>query len=165
MTKKMPQISSHARGLVKKTSVLSPQLGHCVYYVQTVDDAVSFFQSAFGFAVQATGMNGQYVELVTSAGSVIAVIAFAHTEIMPDFLKQKNPPIAIEETLALGLGNGGQLSLQVPLPVEAWVEKAVKAGATLLADVALQPWGHNVAFICTPFNLILELSDGGVKLN
>ncbi len=147
---------------MKKTLVLSPQLGHCVYYVQNVDNAVSFFQSAFGFTLQATGMNGQYVELVTSEEKIIA---FAHTAIMPDFLKQKNPPIAIEETLALGLGNGGQLSLQVPLPVEAWVEKAVNAGATLLADVALQPWGHNVAFICTPFNLILELSDGGVKLN
>jgi len=145
---------------VKKTSVLSPQLGHCVYYVQTVDDAVSFFQSAFGFAFQATGMEGQYVELVTSQG---VVIAFAHTEIMPDFLKQASPPVAIEATRVLGLGNGGQLSLQVPLPVEAWVEKAVKAGATLLADVALQPWGHNVAFICTPFNLILELSDGGIN--
>jgi uncharacterized glyoxalase superfamily protein PhnB len=145
---------------MKKASVLSPQLGHCVYYVQTVDSAVSFFQTVFGFTLQATGMEGQYVELVTSAGSVIA---FAHTAIMSDFLKQTSPPVAIEVTRALGLGNGGQLSLQVPLPVEAWVEKAVKAGATLLADVALQPWGHNVAFICTPFNLILELSDGGVN--
>ena len=139
--------------------VTTPQLGHCVYYVQNVDVAVAFFCDVFEFDIQATGMEGQYVELKTSAGEVLA---FAHTAIMPDFLQQPTPPVAIEETSALGLGNGGQLSLQVPLPVEAWVEKAVKAGATLLADVALQPWGHNVAFIRTPFNLILELSDGGV---
>ena len=144
---------------MKKPAIASPQLGHCVYYVQNVDDAVSFFTDVFGFAIQATGMEGQYVELITSEGKVIA---FAHTAIMPDFLHQPNPPVAIEATKALGIGNGGQLSLQVPLPLAAWVEKAVNAGATLLADAALQPWGHTVAFICTPFNLILELSDGGV---
>jgi uncharacterized glyoxalase superfamily protein PhnB len=144
---------------VQKSVVLTPQLGHLVYYVQNVDVAVVFFQRVFGFDIQATGMEGQYVELVSSSRQVLA---FAHTAIMPDFLKQPIPPVAIEETMSLGLGNGSQLSLQVPLPVEAWVKKAIEAGAELLAPVGLQPWGHNVAFVCTPFNLILELSDGGV---
>jgi catechol 2,3-dioxygenase-like lactoylglutathione lyase family enzyme len=141
-------------------AVTTPQLGHYVYYVEDVALAVAFFQSVFGFALHATGMAGRYVELITTANKIIA---FAHTSIMVDFLHQKEPPVAIEATAILGLGNGGQLSLQVPLPVEAWVEKSLQAGATLLANVALQPWGHHVAFINTPFNLILELSDGGVQ--
>jgi catechol 2,3-dioxygenase-like lactoylglutathione lyase family enzyme len=137
--------------------LLLPRLGHLVYYVQAVEEAVSFFETVFGWHVHARGMNNRYVELKTTSEQILG---FAHVGLMPDFLGIT--PVALEATKPLGVGYGGQVSVTVPSPVEDWMQKAIASGAIQLAPVTLQPWGHWAGFVVTPFNVVLELSDGGL---
>lgn len=138
-------------------TTLLPRLGHLVYYVQEVEAAVAFFVTVFGWQVHARSMNNQYVELITPSQQILGI---AFVGLMPEFLGVT--PVALEATKPLGVGYGGQVSVTVPAPVEHWMTQAIAAGATQLAPVTLQPWGHRAGFVVTPFNVVLELSDGGL---
>jgi lactoylglutathione lyase len=126
------------------------KLGHVVFYVRELEPVLRFMQVVLDWTPSLIAPDTTYVEYCIEG----KVLAFACVSIMPTYLGVE--PLALEALAPLGLGHGGQLSVVVA-DLTSVADKAVAAGATIIKPPNVMPWGHTVAFVLTPFNLLLEL--------
>ncbi len=123
------------------------KLGYVIVYVADVAASLSFFERAFGLTRRFLHESGDYGELETGA----TTLAFAdHTtargNLGHDYVRadQSAQPLGTE----LGL---------TCADVASTCERAVQAGATLLAAPVTKPWGQTVAYVRCPDGSLVEL--------
>jgi lactoylglutathione lyase len=112
------------------------RFGATVLYVNDVPAALEFYRRAFGFETRFFDEALQFGELNTGS----AALAFAShglgESLMPG---QYMPPVD-------GRPGGVEIAFFVD-DVPATVAKAIDAGAAVLAEPRLMPWGQTVAYV------------------
>ena len=127
----------------------SVSLGYVILYVKDVSATLDFYKEAFGLSIRFfNDDNGMaYGELETGA----ARLAFASLTLANLHLQQEvvaaspdKPPLGFEVAL-------------VTTDVPALFTQAVKAGATVLSEPSVKPWGQTVAYLRDTDGHIVEL--------
>ena len=124
------------------------RLGYVIAYVPDVSATASFYEAAFGLQVRFAHDSGTYTEMATGS----TVLAFAEDEVAagsngvnhrrsnPD-----DPPPCVSITLV-----AQELD-------DAW-ERAVAAGAQVVARPEAKPWGQHVGHLRDLNGLLVELA-------
>ena len=122
------------------------RFGYTIAYVDDVDDALTFFERAFGIERRFVDPSGDYGELDTGD----TVLAFANHQ-----LGQSNFPAGY----AKGTPDrpmGVEIAL-VTDDVNTVHIKALEHGAKELRGPVEKPWGQTVSYVATPFGVLLEI--------
>ena len=124
------------------------RLGWVIVYVSSVEQALAFYERAFGLARKFIDETGNFGELDTGA----TTLAFLSEQIAGSSLEGgfqraplDGPPCNIELCLVFD-------------DVEAAHAHAVSAGCVPLKAPALKPWGQTVAYVRDPFGTLIELA-------
>ena len=104
-----------------------------ILYVPDVPAAVAFYEAAFGLERSAVEPSKEYMELHGDG----AGLAFAHESMRP-------AAAAFEVWLA-------------DEDVAEAVRRAVEAGAELVKEPEIKPWGQTVAYVRDPHGVLVEL--------
>jgi uncharacterized glyoxalase superfamily protein PhnB len=133
----------------KTMSTPSASLGYVILYVKDVPASLAFYEEAFGLSRRFFhDDNGKaYGELETGA----ARLAFASLELAKTHLKQEIVA-ASPDKAPLGF----EIALVTP-DVPALFARAVKAGATVVSEPAVKPWGQTVAYLRDKAGHLVEL--------
>ncbi|MBA4341276.1 MAG: glyoxalase [Methylibium sp.] len=123
------------------------KFAYTIVYVADVAASLDFFERAFGLARRFLHESGAYGELETGG----TALAFCQHETARDSLgcdylaADASPrPLGIE----LGLATAD---------VQAAFERAVRAGAAVVAAPLTKPWGQTVAYVRCPDGSLVEL--------
>jgi catechol 2,3-dioxygenase-like lactoylglutathione lyase family enzyme len=127
--------------------VIDMHFAYTIVYVADVEKSLAFFEQAFGLKRRFVAPGGGYGELQTGG----TTLSFAQHDTARGNLGQdyvaadaSKPPLGME----IGL---------VATDVAAACERAVAAGATLLAPPKVKPWGQTVAYVRCPDGTLVEL--------
>ena len=124
------------------------RLGWVIVYVPSVEQALAFYEQAFGLARKFVAEGGSFGELDTGATTLAFVSEeLADTNFEGGFQRgaAEAPPYNVELALVFD-------------DVAAAFEHAVRTGATALKAPALKPWGQTVAYVRDPFGTLVELA-------
>ena len=123
-----------------------PTFTYTILYVNDVKTTLEFYQKAFGFAEKFITPEGDYGELDTG----VTTLAFANYSVA------EYNGVEIQKVA----------SGDVPLPVEiafvvedvtAAFATATVAGATVVTEPALKPWGQTVSYVRDNNGFLVEL--------
>jgi lactoylglutathione lyase len=120
------------------------EFGYTILYVENVASTLSFYQNAFGLTQRFLHESGDYGELETGA----TALAFASRGMLRDMHKNPHPPNPDAPTF--------EIALTTDQVAEA-VKRAVDAGATLVQDVEVMPWGQTIAYVRDLNGFLVEL--------
>lgn len=123
------------------------KFGYTISYVADVAASLAFYERAFGLERRFLHESGGYGELDTGATVLgFADHATARGNLGHDYVAgdRSAQPLGMEVAL-------------VTDDVPAACERAVAAGATLLAPPAAKPWGQTVAYLRCPDGTLVEL--------
>ncbi|MBT9525307.1 MAG: VOC family protein [Rhizobacter sp.] len=123
------------------------KLGYTIVYVSDVAASLAFFERAFGLPTRFLHESGTYGEVETGATTLsFAQHATARDNLGHDYVAADTSaqPLGVE----IGLVTGD---------VAAACQRAVQAGATLLAAPSTKPWGQTVAYVRCPDGTLVEL--------
>lgn len=120
---------------------------YTIAYVPDVEASLAFFERAFGLKRRFVAPGGGYGELETGA----TALAFAQHDtargnLGHDYVAADRSPAPLGVEIGL-----------IATDVAAACERAVAAGATLLAAPRLKPWGQTVAYVRCPDGVLVEL--------
>ena len=122
------------------------KLGYIILYVPKVDEAVAFYEAAFGLKCRFAHEGGDYAEIETGE----TALAFASEELAEShgFAYRKTTtdqdPPSVE--LALVTDN-----------VQAAFDQAIAAGASAAKPPTKQPWGQTVSYVRDQNGYIVEI--------
>ena len=123
------------------------KFGYAINYVSDVDDALSFFETAFGMKRKVITEEKDYGELDTGE----AVLSFASHELGKSNFQggyvsasESEKPLGVEITL-------------VTDDVALAHSNAIKFGAVELKAPESKPWGQVVSYVRCPSGTLLEL--------
>jgi lactoylglutathione lyase len=122
------------------------KLGYVVIYVGDVEASLGFFEKAFGLQRGFVAEGGGYGELATGA----TTLSFARHDIARGSVSRY--VVAADSELPLGMEVG-----LVTSDVPAACDRAVAAGARLVHEPVLKPWGQTVAYVRAPDGTLVEL--------
>ncbi len=123
------------------------RFAYTIVYVADVAASLDVFERAFGLSRRFLHPSGSYGELETGATALaFADHATARANVGSDHVA------ADASALPLGIEIGF-----VTDDVGAACDRAVAAGATLLAAPATKPWGQTVAYVRCPDGTLVEL--------
>jgi lactoylglutathione lyase len=124
------------------------RLGWVIVYVPSVEQALAFYERAFGLARKFLHDSGSFGELDTGA----TTLAFASEELGDSHFEggfqhasPAAPPYNVEMCLVFD-------------DVASAYERAVGAGASPLAPPEVKPWGQTVAYVRDVFGTLVELA-------
>lgn len=123
------------------------RFGYTILYVKSVEDAVAFYERAFGLRRRMVTDAGEYGEMETGS----TTLAFAAAAFVPDLAGVPFEAAAPERAAP---------PLEIALvtdDVEAAFERATAAGAVALKPPARKPWGQLVAYLRDPDGFLVEL--------
>lgn len=120
---------------------------YTIAYVPDPAAALQFYEAAFGLERRFLSEEGDYGELVTEG----VTLAFASHELGAGNIEGGFEPLNSERPVAIEIGF-------VTDDVSAALAKAVAAGAVLLTEPRVKPWGQTVAWVRDPFGLVVELA-------
>ena len=128
------------------------KLAYTILYVKDVTKAVEFYEKAFGFARKFVTPENDYGEISTGETTLsFASTGLAKSNLKDGFIESNltNKPFGIE----IGFTTND---------VEETFKKAREAGAAIVEEPKVKPWGQTVAYvrdldgflveICTPMN-------------
>ncbi len=124
------------------------KFGYAILYVKDVDEAVSFYEEAFGLERRFVHESGQYAEMETGE----TALAFASED-----LGESNLLYGFRKNDSAELPAGIEIAL-VAEDVEAAFEAAVNAGATKIAGPKVKLWGQTVAYVRDPDGVLVEIA-------
>ena len=127
---------------------MTVRLGYVFIFVPDVPAAVEFFERAFGLECQYLDASGMFAELATGD----TVLAFAED----DYASSANG-IAHQRSGPAGASPGISFTF-VSDDVPADWQRAVDAGAEVVAAPAPKPWGQVVGYLRDPQGLIIEVA-------
>jgi catechol 2,3-dioxygenase-like lactoylglutathione lyase family enzyme len=123
------------------------QLRYVIVYVNDVPASLDFYERAFGLQRGFLHESGEFGELVTGETKLgFAHHATARSAVQHDYVAADRSPHP------LGMEVGFTVA-----DVPAACERAVQAGATLLAPPSVKPWGQTVAYVRCPDGSLVEL--------
>jgi len=123
------------------------KFAYTILYVQDVEKTIAFYEKAFGFTKKFITPDNSYGELLMGETTLsFASVTLASSNLKDGFTQSSlaNKPFGIE----IGFTTDN---------VEATVELAVKAGATILEDPRTKPWGQVVAYIRDLDGFLIEI--------
>lgn len=118
--------------------------GYTILYVENVAETLAFYEKAFGFKTKFLHESQDYGELDTGS----TTLSFSSIELMkqigknPHHNNAKNPSFEIAFT-----------TKDVPQALD----KAIKAGASLIQPAEDMPWGQTTAYVADNNNFLVEL--------
>ncbi len=121
------------------------RFGYTILYVADVERAVAFYEAAFGLVRRFVHESG-YAELETG-GTALAFATHSLARSNGVEFRESGPE---EPAPAVEVG-------LVTDDVPREVERAVSAGARLVAPPSEKPWGQTVAYIRDPDGFLVEL--------
>jgi lactoylglutathione lyase len=110
---------------------------YTILYVADVPQALAFYEQAFGLKPRFLHESEQYAEMETGA----TTIAWAAID-----LAKSNLPQGFQENNLANLPSGIEVGF-VTDEVEATFASAVKAGAAVVVEPKVKPWGQTVAYV------------------
>jgi len=113
------------------------KLAYTTLFVPSVDEALAFYEAAFGLRRRFVHESGQYAELDTGT----TALAFAAHDLARTIVKTPYRASARGEAPA-----GFELGLQTDDVPRAY-ERAVAAGAAPVSPPERMPWGQTVAYV------------------
>ena len=127
----------------------SVTLGYVILYVKDVSASLDFYKEAFGLSIRLfKDDNGiAYGELETgSARLAFANLKLANLHLLLEVVASSTdkPPLGFEIALVVA-------------DVPALYAQAVKAGATVVSEPSIKPWGQTVAYLRDKDGHIVEL--------
>lgn len=123
------------------------KFGYCIFYVESVDSTLRFFETAFQQKIRFLHESGMYGELETGE----TVLAFASHE-MGDANFGSEYRRLDQETKLVGM----EIAM-VTDDVASAFSRAIDAGATEISPPASKPWGQVVAYVKTPQGILVEI--------
>lgn len=123
------------------------KFAYTILYVRNVAESVAFYEKAFDLKPRFIHEGNQYAEMETG-GTALAftAIELAQSNLPNGFLPndRANPPAGIE----IGL-----VSEDVP----AAFEKVIQAGAIVVVEPKVKPWGQTVAYVRDLDGILIEI--------
>lgn len=123
------------------------KLGYTIVYVADVLAATKFYNTAFGLETQFIHESGDYAELATGD----TTLAFALHE-----LGDANFPQGYHRLAEMEMPAGFEIAF-ITDDVPKAVQDAVAAGAKLIAEPVVKPWGQTVGYVQAPDGMLIEL--------
>ena len=120
---------------------------YTIIYVSDVARAISFYETAFGLSRRFVADDGSYGEVDT--GSV--TLSFAS-----ESLGDKNLPGGYQRHTPDALPFAYEIAF-VTAGVETIVQQAIDAGARLVAEPTVKPWGQTVSYVRDPDGVLIEI--------
>jgi lactoylglutathione lyase len=120
-------------------------LGYVILFVKDVSASLTFYEEAFGLSRRLFMDNEgkAYGELETGAARLaFASLALANEQVVTT--SPEKPPLSFEVALTTA-------------DVPALYARAVKAGATVVKEPAVQPWGQTVGYLRDKDGHLVEL--------
>jgi len=118
------------------------KFAYTILYVEDVATTLDFYSRAFGIEHKMLHEAGDYGELQTGE----TTLAFASRQMLQDMGKTPAAPSNPTFEIALTTDN-----------VEAAVERAVAAGATLVDAPKAMPWGQTIAYVSDNSGFMVEI--------
>ncbi len=123
------------------------KFGYTIFYVQSVEETIQFYEAAFGFNRIFLTPEKDYGELSTGG----TTLAFASIELGKSNFKNGFHPID-ETPKPVGM----ELAF-VTEDIENDFQKAIDAGARSYENVTAKPWGQKVGYVLDNNGIIIEL--------
>ncbi|HTI33859.1 MAG TPA: VOC family protein [Miltoncostaea sp.] len=123
------------------------RLGWVIVYVPAVEDAIAFYERAFGLERTFIDPSGTFGQLATGD----TALAFAH-----ESLAVGNFPGGVRAGDLAGQPSNVELALVFDDPLAAF-EAAVGAGCTALAPPEEKPHGQVVGWVRDPWGTLIEV--------
>jgi catechol 2,3-dioxygenase-like lactoylglutathione lyase family enzyme len=123
------------------------QFAYTITYVADVEASLAFFEQAFGLKRRFVAPGAVYGELDTGGTALaFAQHGMARSSLGRDYVAAdaSAAPLGVE----IGL---------TTTDVAAACERAVQAGAKLLAPPTVKPWGQTVAYVRCPDGTLVEV--------
>lgn len=113
------------------------KFSYTILYVSDVDRAVTFYEQAFGLKQRFIHESGQYAEMETDS----TTLAFAAND-----LAKSNLPQGFQDNSRANLPVGVEVGL-VTDDVLTVFKNAVAAGAEVVVEPKVKPWGQTVGYV------------------
>ncbi len=123
------------------------KFGYTIIYVNHVPETLAFYKAAFDFDTRFLHESGEYGELETGA----TTLAFASHN-----LGQMNLDGKYQKSDLTQQPLGVEIAF-VTHDVKTAFDKALKAGASAIAEPKLKPWGQTVAYVRAIEGSLIEL--------
>ncbi len=123
------------------------QLGYITIYVPNVEDAVLFYEKAFGLKQSYLHDSKQYAELDTGNTK----LSFASEE-----LAESNSFPFVKNKLSNEVPAGIEIAL-VTAEVQQAFKKAISAGAIAVKEPTQKPWGQVVSYVRDINGVLIEI--------
>lgn len=120
---------------------------YTIAYVADPVATVEFYENAFGLVRAFVSEEGDYGEIATEG----VTLAFASHDLGDGNIEGGFAPLDSDRPAAIEIGF-------VTDDVAAATDRAVLAGATLLTEPRVKPWGQTVAWVRDPFGLVVEIA-------
>lgn len=123
------------------------KFAYTILYVSDVKKTAEFYSKTFDFEVRFLAPGDDYAELKSGTTTLsFAALSLAKSNLKEGFQKAdlKNLPFGFE----IGL---------TTVDVQALVDKAIAAGATLVEEPREKPWGQMVAYIRDLDGFLIEV--------
>ena len=120
------------------------KFAYTILYVENVAATLSFYQQAFGLTQRFLHESGGYGELETGA----TALAFASREMLREMHKNPRTPSPDAPSFEIALTTD---------KVDEALARALEAGATLVQDPKVMPWGQTIAYVSDLDGFLVEL--------
>ena len=123
------------------------KFAYTILYVQDVTRAIDFYEKAFGFTRKFKTPDNSYGELLMGDTTLsFASTALAETNLKDGFVESS----LSEKPFGIEIGFTTE-------DVEATVKSAVDAGAIMVAEPKVKPWGQVVAYVRDIDGFLVEI--------
>ena len=124
------------------------KLDYLVFYVESIQPLLTFYQAAFGFETKMLHESGDYAELVAGEGFTLG---FCTHDLAKTLFDASYQPLSSARP-----SPGLQISILVEDVASAY-HHAIACGAQGLSPPKNMPWQFEVAFLKDPQGLIVEV--------
>ncbi|MDV2990813.1 MAG: hypothetical protein N4J56_000467 [Chroococcidiopsis sp. SAG 2025] len=124
------------------------KFSYTILYVKEVSQAVAFYERAFSLKQRFVHESGQYAEMETGG----TTLALASNELARSNLSQ-----GFQENNLSNLPAGIEIGF-VTEDVSAAFTNAVNAGAVVVVEPKVKPWGQTVAYVRDLDGILVEIA-------
>ncbi len=121
--------------------------GYTIFYVDSVEATIQFYESVFGFTRKFVTSEKDYGELITGATTIaFASTALGQSNFKKGFeqIRNKEKPVGMEMAF-------------VTENIEEDFQKAVAAGAIEFEPIKVKPWGQKVGYLRDNNGILIEI--------
>jgi catechol 2,3-dioxygenase-like lactoylglutathione lyase family enzyme len=123
------------------------KFGYTIFYVENVEESISFYENAFGFSRKFITPENDYAELITGE----TTLSFASKQLAAQNLEDGFIESSLEDKpFAIEIGF-------IAEDVTETVQKATSFGAVLVKEPTQKPWGQIVAYVRDLNGFLIEI--------